>query len=689
MARLWILHRDPRWREALRRAAGAVDLLAADPSAASVLENEPAPRAVLLGVAGDFEPELELTHRLGARLPASTVWILLATPRDVAEVRRLFDALPAEVVALSSDAGELRRRVRRALARRSSAALTDRRRRDALAARFSRWLGDVELPALLTALDPRRRDVPLLVRGERGTGRSLVARYVHWMAAGGAPGAFASVATGGAANARALLGALAAPEVGELRAGDVATVCIEDLDLLGPGAQREVRGWIEHGPPAGTLAGAQLRWIATAGDPETEEERLDPDLGRALAGLEIRLPPLRERPEAIERIARSAVAGWCAAHAEPPRDFTPDAIARLRSHGWPGNLRELEAVIRRTLAATRSDPICATDLRFDPVPPLAPELVAELVEEPHPALDRAIPPLWQGVGAEQDQVPSPPGQGARAEYPPQATEGERSQQMERSSSGRATEQPTVRVIPEPDPSVRRLAGAVAHEVGNPLVGIRSYAQMLPSRFDDAEFRRQFAERVDADTRRIESVLDTLERLGSLPAPVLRPVDVSAMLARLLELQRRRIQERRLVVLEELDREHPMALADSDQLRFAFGLLLDQALAWIPDRGDLYVATRHRPGSGAQVASGDAQPQAASGGAQRGEGERSQQLGPRLRILLRMRSGAAASAEPGLSPADNTLAVAAVESVVRAQGGSLAVESAEPGETLVLVELPGL
>jgi DNA-binding NtrC family response regulator len=658
MARLWILHRDPRWREALRRAAGAVDLLAADPSAAGVLENEPAPRAVLLGVAGDFEPELELTHRLGARLPASTVWILLAAPRDLAEVRRLFDALPAEVVPLSSDASELRRRVRVALARRPSAALTERRRRDALAARFGRWLGDVELPALLTALDPRRRNVPLLVRGERGTGRSLVARYVHWMAAGGAPGAFASVATTGAADARALLGALA-PEAGELRAGDVATVCIEDLDLLAPSAQRQVRGWIEHGPPAGALAGTQLRWIATAGDPETEEERLDPDLGRALAGLEIRLPPLRERPEAIERIARSAVAGWCAAHGEPPRDFSPDAIARLRSHGWPGNLRELEAVIRRTLAATRSDPIRAADLRFDPVPPLAPELVAELLEEPHPALDRATPPLWQSPGEMQDQAPTPPGQSDRPEHPPQGAEGAAQRaEGERSSSGRAAaQQPT----PNPDASVRRLAGAVAHEVGNPLVGIRSYAQMLPSRFDDAEFRRQFAERVDADTRRIESVLDTLERLGSLPAPIVRPVDVSALLARLLELQRRRIQERRLVVLEELDRERPQALADSDQLRFAFGLLLEQTLAWIPDRGDLYVATRHRPGTAGE--------------------------GARLRILLRLRSGVLAAAEPGLSVADNTLAVAAVDAVVRAQGGTLAIESVEAGETLVLVELP--
>lgn len=227
----------------------------------------------------------------------------------------------------------------------------------------------------------------------------------------------------------------------------------------------------------------------------------------------------------------------------------------------------------------------------------------------------------------------------------------------------APEEPSSRSVEaRPEGSLRRLAGAIAHEVGNPLVGIRTFAQMLPSRFDDPEFRAQFAERVEADTRRLEAVVETLARLGSLPPPERVPVDVSGLLARLLQLQRQRIQERRLVVLEELDRERPHAIGDAEQLRFALGLLLEEVLSWLVEQGDLYVATTHQ----------EATPTGS---------------GPRLRILLRSRGGPGLAQDVGLRLVENTLAVAAVEAVVRAHQGSLAVEPGGAGETLVLIDLP--
>ncbi|HEY8493962.1 MAG TPA: hypothetical protein VIN04_08715, partial [Myxococcota bacterium] len=60
-ASLWIVHRDPRWREALRRLVGGVSLVA-DPGDPGALADAPAPRAVLLGASGDFELELAWAH---------------------------------------------------------------------------------------------------------------------------------------------------------------------------------------------------------------------------------------------------------------------------------------------------------------------------------------------------------------------------------------------------------------------------------------------------------------------------------------------------------------------------------------------------------------------------------------------------------------------------------------------------
>jgi signal transduction histidine kinase len=284
-------------------------------------------------------------------------------------------------------------------------------------------------------------------------------------------------------------------------------------------------------------------------------------------------------------------------------------------------------VIVRTLTATRADPVTAADLCFERLQ--LPLLEAQPLDVPEHAESET-----------QQREAAPP----------------RAPLLDPSPAPERTEAPS-------GDAIRRLSAAVAHEVGNPLVGIRTYASMLPSRFDDPEFRSQFAERVETDTRRIEAVIDTLAQLGQLAPPAREPVDVSSMLARLLERERPRIRERRLVVLEELDRAEPHVLGDADQLRFAFGLLLEQALGWMPERGDLYVATRHQGG--------------------REDGGQGLLRAPRLRILLRFR----APAGDGLGFGENALAVAAVEAVVRAHGGTLALEPSASGEATVLIELP--
>jgi DNA-binding NtrC family response regulator len=620
MARLWIVHREPRWRDALVTMAGSLDVLAGDPTDAARFDAAQPPRAVLLGVAGDFEAELEFAYRFAPRL-AGTAWVLLARSLDAPEVTRLFDALPATLVPIASDAAVLRRRVRAALAHKPAAALTARHRRDAIAARFARWFGDLELPELLAATDPARAAAPLVVRGEPGTGRGLLARYLHAVTAADATSPFASVACVSGSDPLALLADLA-PETGELPSAGPLSVCFEDVDRLAPAAQRVLRAVIENGAPAGRLRAARVRWIATAGDPHDDGgDFLDPELARALAGFALRIPPLRERPLAIEAIANGMTHAFAASRGEPERRLDPAAVDRLRRYPWPGNHRELEAVILRTLTATHADPIAASDLHFERLDlgPLEPDRL----DDPRSADLEAVA-----------REPSPTGI-------PVAAPTRKAESSDVADDG----------------AIRRLSAAVAHEVGNPLVGIRTYAAMLPSRFDDPEFRRQFAERVETDTRRIEAVIETLTQLGSLPEPARVPVDVSSMLARLLERERPRIRERRLVVLEELDRTEPCVLGDAEQLRFAFGLLLEQALGWMPERGDLYVATRHQ----------DA----------RSEGE------ARMRILVRFR----APAGDGLGFGDNALAVAAVDAVVRAHGGSLALESTASGEATVLIELP--
>jgi signal transduction histidine kinase len=215
--------------------------------------------------------------------------------------------------------------------------------------------------------------------------------------------------------------------------------------------------------------------------------------------------------------------------------------------------------------------------------------------------------------------------------------------------------------------VARLAKAVAHEVRNPLVSIRTFSDLLREHYADEEFRDRFGRLVADDVRRIEQVVERLEQMGANESegPAL-PVDMTALLEGLLDEQRSHIQAKRLLVLKELDRARPEALGDATVLRAALAGLLERAIDEVPTRGDLYLASRH------QAESADR---------------------PEMRILLRYRVPESRS----LTPSDGDLALETLrttnlqaevaESIIERQGGRLQVDTSNPAETVVVIDLP--
>jgi len=637
MPRLWIVHREPRTRAALSRLAAAPhDALLAAPGDPAFGSAEPA-QVVLLGLAAPFEAELEFAHRMGPRLRGAA-WLVLAERADLPAARRLFDSLDAELLAYPPDASALRRRLRE-LARRAIAQplpLSQRAVRDALAARFAGWFRDLELPALLRALDPRLCDVPVLVRGEPGTGRGSLARYLH--AFGGNPDrSFAQVACAPGLSASQLLDAIAAA-AREARAGGGAAVCLLGVDRLEPAVQRELLDWIELGPPPGLLRARPLRWIATADD-DSGEGRLDPALRQALGGFLLRIPPLRERAESIPGLVKEAAARFGGARGERPREFSEDSLRALTEYPWPGNLRELESVVVQSLAASAADPLEPWDLEIDGeafAPLDAEALGAEILEGDEPEPEHGT------ISA----APAPP--------PPL---------LESPRAAPPAAEPVLPRTPR-EMGLRGLAGALAHELRSPLTGIRTFSELLGERWSDAEFRARFAERTAEDVRRIEESLDHLARVASFGPSGVETVDITALLGELLEARREQVRERRLLVLQELDMQHPQARGDPEQIRFALDALLGACFTLVPERGDLYLASKHHP-----------------------TGLRG---GPSLRVLARFHGperGSPAGRVPGLSPAENSLALVLAEIVVHAQQGSFTLNQDPRGETVVILELP--
>jgi len=203
-------------------------------------------------------------------------------------------------------------------------------------------------------------DLSVLVTGETGTGKEIVARTIHTLSARAAR-PFLAV------NCGALRAELAAAQLfghrkgaftgahadaaGLVEAADGGTLCLDEVGELPHDVQVTLLRFLESGEymrlGETRVRRADVRVIAATNRElrSGEGERLfRRDLLFRLNEIEIRVPPLRERRDDIVPLARHFLAFYGGLHG--PR-LSPDAEAVLLSHRWPGNVRELENVMKR------------------------------------------------------------------------------------------------------------------------------------------------------------------------------------------------------------------------------------------------------------------------------------------------------------------------------------------------------
>ena len=663
MSRIWIVHRRERERAALESLAAAAEAVTGAPDDPR-FESAPPPETVVLGLADDWEAELEFAHRQRRRLPTAR-WILVGEPGAGELARALFDRLALDYLPYPPTGAALRQRIGSSV-RADRASLSQRARRDAATERFSRWLSDLELPELLRSMDPRLAEVPLLVRGEAGSGRSALIRYAHQFGPA-SRSELVGVACEAATNVDSVLRAL---ERGADRPGNETGVWVwlDEIGRLSPRHQRELADWIEAGSPGAPLA--VLRWVAGL---EARDPELDSDLAALFATLRVELPPLRERADRLEAIAQETAAAWARQRREAARRFGPDALAALRRYPWPGNLRELERVLLDTLAHSSGDPIGARQLRLpgaeaQPAPP-APDAGAVHTPEPEtaPETETASEPEPEPIVASQIGVLLPD----RPAAEPEPVEASRVGVMLPDSppSELPASEPQAGKTPAPKTEVSAgvgdplepLAQELSGRLGDPRSLLRSFAELAPERFGDPAFRARFAEMLREEGEPLSGLLGRLDRLGSVGAPRREKLDLAALLESLLDSRRDEFRRRHLLVLKELDPGQSAVMGDPQALQVAFEALLDKALAMIPDRGDLYLASRRLTSEG--------DPAAGS-----------------TRVLLRFHDPTAAE-HPALSAAEHSLALLIAELLVRAQGGRLTLGTSDAEERLLVADLP--
>lgn len=227
-------------------------------------------------------------------------------------------------------------------------------------------------------------DRPVLILGETGTGKGVLAEWLHY---GGRRAVEAFVDLNCAGFSTELLeselfghkkGAFTSAlsdKPGLFEIAHRGTVFLDEIGDLPLSIQPKLLKVLED-RSFRKLGDVQSRRVDIALIAATHQDltglaskgKFRPDLYFRISTIPLRIPALRERPEDIPLIAAQILArlaldlGWKATLAS-------DAVASLQTYAWPGNVRELRNVLERAILLSGKEVLAAQDLRFDPLAP--------------------------------------------------------------------------------------------------------------------------------------------------------------------------------------------------------------------------------------------------------------------------------------------------------------------------------
>lgn len=261
------------------------------------------------------------------------------------------------------------------------------------------------------------------------------------------------------------------------------------------------------------------------------EGRLREDLYHILEILPVTLPSLYERKEEIPRLVKDILQEHGI-----QKKFSSAALERLQEYSWPGNLYELENVVLRSAQRKREGPLVPQDLIFS----FTPEGNGAALSQKKETRDRVSPTGIQ--------------------------------------SGTA------------DPFFDTAVSLLSHEMKNPLVAITTFAQLLPEKYDDPEFREEFSPLVNVEVKRINRLLDNLSEYVHFSSPVVRPNDLNLLISEVFEDPEAGLAQNGVRPSLHLMENLPPVLFDRGQLKYVLRKILELALDEMSEKKELDVST---------------------------------------------------------------------------------------------------
>ena len=611
MATIWILSNERSLPETLAHHLSALGSVhTGRPDRASWKNTESPDLITLIGAEppedlADLEACLDFLHSipLARRAAAPVIYVQPSSGRPTLPLlHQLIDDRPLRVLGWPLEPDDLVDVATSLLDQpHRPSSLRERARRAWVARRTELFYAQIDLVELRHAVDPRNARRPVLLVGEPGSGRGILAHYIHQLAEPVRDELIVVPASSFAADSEQRL-------LDQTR-GRRVSIYLEGIDRV----RREVQDrLLQLLGSSGALGLEPIRWIASV----SRARALIAPM-RQLPWIRVPLPALRER-EDLDSLAHGLTALWSEGTGRLV-ELDRSALDALADYAWPGNLRELEAVLDATLAKTAGPLVGAEDVSI-------------------------------GLGRAPNATATPQ---TRTEPPAAAAE----------SPAAAAESPAEPEAPSSEPALGHVIPPLAQEIREPMLAIRTYANLLEQRPDDTSVRREFSKLVERDLGQLEETINRLERFAGLKDEGTRSFGLAALIGAELERRADKLRARSIVLQRELDYAAPAALADEERVRFAIGMLLDRALRMLPSSGELYVGSLHHAESAERSA--------------------------HHRVLIRFQSPEEVLIAPEDGPGPSQpLEVVLARALIEGVGGSFAVDVSGVQDNLVLIELPG-
>lgn len=226
-----------------------------------------------------------------------------------------------------------------------------------------------ECPRMRAVLETLTRaaasDAPVLLRGENGTGKGVLARALHAQSARAAH-AFVTVncptlsdellASELFGHAKGAFTGAVRDQVGRVESAEGGTLFLDEIGEISPGLQAKLLRFLQEHEfervGESRTRRANVRLVAATNrnlEEDVKAGRFREDLLFRINVVEVSVPPLRDRREDIERLARGFLDFFARASGRRPLELSPQVESALMEYPWPGNVRELRNTMERAV----------------------------------------------------------------------------------------------------------------------------------------------------------------------------------------------------------------------------------------------------------------------------------------------------------------------------------------------------